>query len=110
MPFGLYNASATFQSLVMYIFTDLLFKYMTVFVDDFSTQSSASTHLEYVREALIRCRKMQLAWNLDKTFLGVQRGVLLVYVVSEKGREPDLIKIAVINGLPTPTNELATPT
>ena len=32
---------------------------------------------------------MQLALNLDKTFLGVQKGVLLGYVVSEKEREPD---------------------
>ena len=31
MAFGLYNTPATFQKLVMYIFTDLLFKSMTVF-------------------------------------------------------------------------------
>ena len=37
IPFGLYNASATFQRLVVYIFTDLFFKSMIVFVDDFST-------------------------------------------------------------------------
>ncbi|PTQ27291.1 hypothetical protein MARPO_0207s0002 [Marchantia polymorpha] len=83
MPFGLCNAPATFQRLVMYIFTDLLYKSMT---------------------ALIRCRRMQLALNPEKTFLGVQRGVLLGYVVSEKGRELDPDKIAVIEGLATPTN------
>lgn len=104
MPFGLCNAPATFQRLVMYVFTDLLYKSMTVFVDDFSTQSSAAEHLQCVREALIRCRRMQLALNPEKTFLGVQRGVLLGYVVSEKGREPDPDKIAVIEGLATPTN------
>ena len=36
---------------------------------------------------------MKLALNPDKTFLGVQRGVLLGYVVSEKGREADTDKI-----------------
>lgn len=71
MPFGLCNVLATFQILVMFIFTDLLFKSMTVFVDNFSTQSSASEHLECVREALKRCRKAWLALNLDKTYLGV---------------------------------------
>ena len=71
MPFGLYNAPATFQRLVMYIFTDLLFEFMTVFVDDFNTQSSTSQHLESVREALMRCRKAQLALNPYKTFLRV---------------------------------------
>ena len=37
MPFGLCNAPATFQRLVMYIFTDLLFKSMTIYINDFST-------------------------------------------------------------------------
>ena len=77
MPFGLCNASATFQRLVMYIFTDLLFKSMTVYIDDFSTQSSSDTHVKSVRLTLVRCRNMRLALNPDKTFLGVERGVLL---------------------------------
>ena len=47
---------------------------------------------------------MRLALNPDKTFLRVQRGVLLGYVVSKRGREPDLDKIVVIDGLATPTN------
>ena len=44
---------------------------------------------------------MRLALNPDKKKLGVQRGVLLGYVVSENGREPDPDKIAVIDGLAT---------
>ena len=47
---------------------------------------------------------MRLALNPNKTFLGVQRGVLLSYVVSEKGRELNPDKIAVIDGLAIPTN------
>ena len=71
MPFGLCNAPATFQRLVMYIFTDLLFKSMTVYIDDFSTQSNTSEHLQIVKEALVRCRQMRLALNPDKIFLGI---------------------------------------
>ena len=77
---------------------------MTVFVDDFSTQNNASDHLQYVREALIRCRKMQLALNPDNTFLGVNRGGWLGYVVSDKGRELDPEKIEAISEMTTPTN------
>ena len=44
MPFGLCNAPATFQRLVIYIFTDLLFKSMTVFVDDLAL-SLALVHI-----------------------------------------------------------------
>ena len=35
--FGLCNPPAIFQMLVMYIFTDLLFKSMTMFVDHLNT-------------------------------------------------------------------------
>ena len=101
MPFGLCNVSTTFQRLFMYIFTDLLLKSITVFVDDFSTQYSASTHSKCVRADLIRRKKLQLALNPDKTLLGVQREVLLEYVANEKGLEPDSNKIAVIDGLAT---------
>ena len=104
MPFGLCNAPAIFQHLVMYIFSDLLYKSMTVYIDNFSTQSSVGDHLECVRKALKQCRKVRLALNPDKTYLAVQRGVLLGYVVSEKGMEPDLEKIVVIDGLAAPTN------
>ena len=104
MPFGLCNAPATFQRLVLYIFNDLLFKFMTVFIDDFSTESDVSDHLHCVREVLVRCRKMRLALNPDKTFLGVNRGVFLGYVVSEKRRVLDPEKVVAISELETPTN------
>ena len=104
MPFGLCNALAIFQRLIMYIFNDLLFKSMTVFVDDFSTQSDVSNHLHCVREALMSCKKMRLALSPDKTFLGVHKGVLLGYVVSEKGWELDPEKVVAISELETPTN------
>ena len=104
MPFGLYNAPATFQRLVMYIFTDLLYKSMTIFIDDFSTQSSASSYLECVREALVRCKKMQLALSPDKIFLNAHKCDFLGYVVSEKGKILDPNKISVIDKLPIPTH------
>ena len=46
--------------------------------------------------------KMQLVLKAYKTFLNVHKEVLLDYVVSDKGREPDPDKIAVIDELPTP--------
>ena len=52
MPFRLCNAPAPFQGRVMYIFTDLFFKSMTVYIDYYSTQSNTSQHLQCVKEAL----------------------------------------------------------
>ena len=37
MPFGLCNAPATFQRCMMAIFTDMVEKYVEVFMDDFSS-------------------------------------------------------------------------
>lgn len=104
MPFGLCNAPATFQRLVMSIFSDLLYKSMTVFIDDFSTQSGIEDHLGFVRESLERCRQSQMALNPEKTYLAVSRGVLLGYVVSKAGREPEPEKVKVITNLKPPTN------
>jgi hypothetical protein len=88
----------------MFIFFDLLYKSITVFVDDFSIQLDADGHLGCVREALMRCGTAKLTLNPEKTYLVLQRGVLLGYVVSGKRREPDPEKITVIDELEAPTN------
>ncbi len=104
MPFGLCNAPSAFQRTMTYAFSDLLHKSMTVFIDDFSTQSNAETHLECVQEAFNRCRKAGIALNPEKLFLAVVKGILLGYVVSKDGREPDPEKVAVIKNLAPPIN------
>ena len=104
MPFGLCNAPSAFQRAMTYAFSDLLHKTMTVFIDDFSTQSEIATHIECVRQAFERCRMAGIALNPEKLFLAVLRGITLGYVVSKHGREPDPEKIAVITNLAPPVN------
>ena len=104
MPFGLCNAPSAFQRAMTYAFSDLLHKTMTVFIDDFSTQSDIEIHLECVREAFERCRKTGIALNPEKLFLAVLKGITLGYVVSKDGREPDPEKVAVIKNLAPPVN------
>ena len=104
MPYGFCNAPTTFQRLVMFIFLDLLYKSMTGFMDDFSTQSDAESHMECMREALKRCKNARLALNPEKTCLAVQKGLLLIYVMSGNGRDPDPTKVAVNDELEAPTN------
>lgn len=103
ISFGLCNALATFQRAMFYTFFDLLYKSMMVFIDDFSTQSSKINHLECVRASLQWCQRTKVVLNLDKIFLAVQKGVLLGYVVSKNGREPDPKKIKVIVELKPPS-------
>ena len=43
-PFGLCNASATFQRCMMFIFSDLVEEAMKIFMDDFSVYGSSFEH------------------------------------------------------------------
>jgi RNase H-like domain found in reverse transcriptase/Integrase core domain/Integrase zinc binding domain len=81
----------------------LLHKSMSVFIDDFSTQTNAVNHYAMLRECFVRCRRNRLALNPAKVYLGVQKGVLLGYVVSKAGKEPDPEKVEVILNLEPPT-------
>ena len=104
MPFGLCNAPSAFQRVMTSIFFDLLHKSMSVFIDDFSTQTSAINHYAMLRECFERCRQNRLSLNPAKVYLGVQKGVLLGYVVSKAGKEPDPEKVEVILNLEPPTS------
>ena len=104
MPFGLCNAPSTFQRAMSFAFSDLLHQSMTVFIDNFSTHSSAIEHLYWVRECLIRCRRIGIAVNPDKLYLAVKRGVLLGHIVSQEGTELDPTKVEVITNLQPPTD------
>ena len=104
MPFGLCNAPAAFQRAMTCAFSELLHNSMTVFIDDFSTQSSEAEHLECVRRSFACCRRAGIALNPSKIFLAVKRGVLLGHVVTAAGREPDPTKVEVIVNLQPPTN------
>jgi hypothetical protein len=67
MLFGLCNASASFQSCMMVIFSDLIEKVMEVFMDDFSiygkTFEDCFINLDKV---LKRCQMADLVLNLEK--------------------------------------------
>nr|GEZ18077.1 reverse transcriptase domain-containing protein [Tanacetum cinerariifolium] len=75
MPFGLWNASGTFQRCMMAIFHDMIEKTMEVFMDDFSENSN---------------------------FM-VKEGIILGHKISKNGIEVDKVKVDVIAKLHHPT-------
>ena len=67
MPFGLCNASATFQRCMMSIFSDLVEEAMKIFMDDFSVYGSSFEHcLKNLETILKRCQDKNLAMNWEK--------------------------------------------
>ena len=64
MPFGLCNASATFQRYMMSIFLDLIEEAMEIFMDVFSVHGSSFEHcLHNLETVLQRCQDNNLALN-----------------------------------------------
>ena len=64
MPFGFYNAPATFQRYMMAIFFDLIENIMEVFMDDFSIFGSFfDLCLANLNKVLKRCEGTHLVLN-----------------------------------------------
>ena len=67
MPFGLCNASTTFQRCMMSMFSDLVEEVMEIFMDDFTVYGSSFEHcLNNLETVLQRCKDKQLALNWEK--------------------------------------------
>ena len=104
MPFGLYNAPATFQRCMTAIFSNFLGDSLEVFMDDFfvfgDDFDSCIAHLKKILEVCIR-KRLVLSW--EKSHFMVGEGVVVGHLISGKGLDVDKAKIEVIQNLPLPT-------
>nr|GEY07263.1 DNA-directed DNA polymerase [Tanacetum cinerariifolium] len=105
IPFGLCNASCTFQRCMMAIFHDMIEKTMEVFMDDFSLFGNyfqgCLSHLEKI---LKRCEDTNLCLNMEKSHFMVKEGIVLGHKIFKERIEVDKAKVDVITKLPHPTN------
>uniref|UniRef100_A0A2N9JAZ1 Reverse transcriptase domain-containing protein n=1 Tax=Fagus sylvatica TaxID=28930 RepID=A0A2N9JAZ1_FAGSY len=103
MPFGLCNAPATFQRCMMSIFSDMVERFMEVFIDDLSVfGDSFDDCLNHLKLVLAMCVEKGLVLNWEKCHFMVTSGIVLGHVVSSKGIEVDKAKVDLILNLPTP--------
>lgn len=101
MPYGLSNASATFQRLMDEIFGDLPFVFC--FIDDLLIAStSAEEHQQHLKTVLERLEKFGLVLNLTKCVLGAAEVDFLGYRVTAEGIRPLPDKVAAIANYPQP--------
>nr|GEV47773.1 DNA-directed DNA polymerase [Tanacetum cinerariifolium] len=104
MPFGLCNASGTFQMCMMAIFHDMIEKMIEVFMDDFSVfRNSFETYLSHLEKMLKRCEDTNLCLNWEKSHFMIKEGIVLGHKISKTGIEVDKAKVDVITKLPYPT-------
>ncbi|CAL8135414.1 unnamed protein product [Prunus armeniaca] len=103
MSFGLCNAPATFQRCMISIFSDMVEKYLEVFMDDITVfGDSFSDCLSNLENVLIRCKEKNLVLNWEKCQFMVTSGIVLGHIVSHKGIKVDKSKIDLIANLPIP--------
>ncbi|GKE11018.1 reverse transcriptase domain-containing protein, partial [Tanacetum coccineum] len=98
MPFGLCNASGTFQRCMMAIFHDMIEKTIEVFMDDFLVfGNSFENCLSRVDKMLQRCEDTNICLNWKKSHFMVKEGIVLGHKISKNGI------VDVIAKLPHPT-------
>jgi hypothetical protein len=103
MPFGLCNAPATFQICMLSIFSDMVERFLEIFMDDFSVfGDSFYDCLTNLEKVLSRYEEKNLVLNWEKCHFMVTNDIVLGHIVSSEGIEVDKSKMKLIANLPTP--------
>ena len=83
MPFGLKNAGATYQRCMLKCFRDLIGRIIEAYVAD-------------LEQTFAKLWANGIKLNLEKCVFGVPRGMLLGFIISERGIEANPEKISAI--------------
>jgi len=105
MPFGLSNASATFQALMNSVFAKFLRKFVFVFFDDILIYSTTwNTHIQHLSFVLSTMQRHSLFAKLSKCSYGQTQIDYVGHVVSRDGVKVDETKIQTIKQWVVPTS------
>jgi len=97
MPFGIRNTGATYQRCMLHVFGEHIGSTVEAYVDDIVVKSKKQGDLIQDLEIAIGClctNKIKL--NPEKCVFGVPRGMLLGYIVSQRGIEANPEKVSTI--------------
>jgi hypothetical protein len=100
MPFGLRNAGATYQRCMNHVFGEHIGRTVEAYVDDIVVKTRKASDLLSDLETTFRCLKAKgVKLNPKKCVFGVPRGMLLGFIVSERGIEANPEKIEAITNM-----------
>jgi hypothetical protein len=100
MPFSLRNAGATYQRCMNHVFGEHIGRTVKAYVDDIVVKTRKASDLLSDLEVTFRCLKAKgVKLNLEKCVFGVPRGMLLGFIVSERGIKANPGKIAAITSM-----------
>jgi len=97
MPFGLRNAGATYQRCMLHVFGKNIGSTVKAYVDDIIVNSKQREDLIQDLKIAFSClRANQIKLNPEKCVFGVPRGMLLGYIISQRGIEANSEKVSAI--------------
>jgi hypothetical protein len=97
MSFGLRNAGATYQRCMQHVFGDHIGRTVEAYVDDIVIKTRKADNLvSDLRIAFGYLQANKVKLNLEKCVFGVPRGMLLGYIVSQRGIEANPKKVAAL--------------
>jgi hypothetical protein len=100
MPFGLRNAGATYQRCMNHVFGEHIGQTVEAYVDDIVVKTRKASDLLSNLETTFKCLKAKgVKLNPEKCVFGVPRGMLLGFIVSERGIEANPEKITAITNM-----------
>jgi hypothetical protein len=100
MPFGLRNAGATYQRCMNHVFGEHIGRTVEAYVDDIIVKMRKASDLLSDLETTFKCLKAKgVKLNPEKCVFGVPRGMLLGFIVSERGIEANPEKIVAITNM-----------
>jgi hypothetical protein len=98
MPFGLRNADATYQRCMQHIFRDHIGRTIEAYVDDIVVKTRKADDLvNDLRIAFDCLRANRVKLNPEKCVFEVSRGMLLGYIVSQRGIKPNPEKVTALD-------------
>ena len=105
MSFGLKNARATYQRMMIRMFEPQLGKNIEIYIDDMVVKSKVeSDHVNDLENIFDILRRYKLRLNASKCSFGVGSGKFLGYMVTHRGIEVNTYQIKAINNLQPPRN------
>jgi hypothetical protein len=97
MPFVLRNAGGTYQRCMNHVFGEHIDRTIEAYIDDIVVKTRKASDLLSDLEVTFSCLKAKsVKLNPKKCVFGVPRGMLLGFIVSERGIEANPKKIAAI--------------
>jgi hypothetical protein len=97
MPFGLRNAGATYQRCMQHVFGDHIGRTVEAYVDNIVVKTRKADDLVGDLGIAFGClRANGVKLNPEKCVFGVRRGMLLGYIVSQRGIEANPEKVTAL--------------